>query len=488
MYYKCSTEPAAGQRRPRIPTRRRISRAQAGVSSRVELDTLTGLPTRSAFTHVLHSSLQPAIGTASAQDAELIFINLDRYARFNEALGQAQGDALLQCLAARLRTACPNGSTVARWGSDEFVVFAPAGLPGGRLAEHLLDVIGRPLTLDGLTLSCSASLGVVRGNIGRRCLPQQPPHALSPHHHEAVDTPLRWLARAETAMRRAKADGGGRCMVATSTHTGCSASGWTREMLALEARLHQAVGLGSLALHYQPQVEPGTGRPVGLEALLRWHQPGGDLWAPSQFMALAEECGAIVEIGAWVIHEACAQMKRWQAQGLAPLPVSVNVSARQCQDHRLVDVVRSALRNTGLDPALLTLEITETTALVDVDLAAHLLTDLRRLGVGIAIDDFGTGYSSLAHLTRLPLSQIKIDQSFMRRVDQGGQGAAIVRSTIELAHRLGLPVVAEGVESAGQLGFLAAERCDIAQGYFCSRPLAPEAVGPWLQRATSGLN
>jgi diguanylate cyclase (GGDEF)-like protein len=434
-------------------------------------DTLTGLPGRAAFTRLLQLGVHAAVEQSPAPNAELIFIDLDHFARFNQALGQAQGDVLLQRLAVRLRTTAPRDATVARWGSDEFVVWVPSPAPGADLAGQLLDAIGQPLRLDGLTLSCSASLGVAR------LAPAEANHRLQA---EATE---RWLARAETAMRSAKAAGGGRCVQASPTVNGW-ATGWTREMLTLEVRLHQAVRRGDLLLHYQPQVDPASGRAVGLEALLRWRQPGGELWAPGQFMALAEECGAIVEIGAWVIHEACAQMMRWQAQGLTPLPVSVNVSARQCQDHRLVGVVRRALHDTGLDPALLMLEITETAALVEVDLAARLLAELRRLGVGIAMDDFGTGYSSFAHLTHLPLSQIKIDQSFVHQVDQGeGRGAAIVRATIEMAHHLGLPVVAEGVETDQQLSFLAAQRCDIAQGYWCARPLAPQGVEPWLRRA-----
>jgi EAL domain-containing protein (putative c-di-GMP-specific phosphodiesterase class I) len=283
-------------------------------------------------------------------------------------------------------------------------------------------------------------------------------------------------------MRRAKLHGGGRCELAAAGVAGWDL-GWSHDMLALEARLHHAVGVGGLALHYQPQVQPGSGRPVGLEALLRWRQPGGDLWSPEQFLNVAEQCGAIIEIGAWVIHEACAQMMRWQSRGLTPPPVSVNVSARQCLDRRLIAVVRDALASTGLAPDQLTLEITETLALSDVDAAARLFTELRSLGVGISMDDFGAGCSSFAHLTRLPLSQIKIDQSFLHRVEQGSQGAAIVRATIEMAHQLGMPVVAEGVESAGQLDFLVREQCDIAQGYYCARPLAPDATEAWLRAA-----
>jgi diguanylate cyclase (GGDEF)-like protein len=472
---------------PTMPWRR-LSRQPASSLLPDGLDLLTRLPNRATFTHLLQQALRPSDrGGQPLVRAELIFIDLDRFSHVNEALGQARGDALLQRLATRLRTACPRGATLARWGGDEFVMLAPLAplAPSGSpLAERLLDVIGQPLNIAGLTLCCSASLGVTQGegpgpdSAGADILLHQ-----SGPGRDCADL---WLARAEHAMRRAKQQGGGRCELAVAGVSSWN-PGWSHDMLALETRLHHAVGVGGLALHYQPQVQPHSGRPVGLEALLRWRQPDGELWSPGQFLNVAERCGAMIEIGAWVIQEACAQMVRWQALGLTPLPVSVNISARQCLDPRLIDVVHDALASTGLAPDRLTLEVTESLALCDVDTAARLFTELRRLGVGISMDDFGAGCSSFAHLARLPLSQLKLDQSFVHRVEQdgqGGQGAAIVRATIELAHQLGMPVVAEGVESAGQLSFLVREQCDIAQGYYCARPLTPDATEDWLRAAT----
>jgi diguanylate cyclase (GGDEF)-like protein len=411
-------------------------------------------------------ALRQAAGAAS-----LYFIDLDRYSRFNEALGQAAGDQVLVRIATRLQQASPDGASLLRWGGDEFVLLVPQGAlapgqtPAG-LGQQLLEAISRPLQVDGLGLVSTASLGHAHtGQVGPTCA------AL--------------LAAAEAAMRRAKLRGGARCEQG-GTGAPDAAPHWTREALVLESRLHDAVGTGTLALHYQPQVQIGSGRTVGMEALLRWRQPDGSLWAPGRFLPVAEQCGAIIEIGAWVLHEACAQMMRWQAQGLAAVPVSVNVSARQCLDQHLPGTVRSALAGSGLPAALLNLEITESAALADLDNASRLLGELRGLGVGISMDDFGTGYSSLALLSRLPISQLKIDQSFVQRLDDGSpaaHGAAIVRATIELAHGLGMPVVAEGVESADQLRLLGSERCDYAQGYYCSRPLAAHAAQRWL-RAT----
>jgi EAL domain-containing protein (putative c-di-GMP-specific phosphodiesterase class I) len=351
---------------------------------------------------------------------------------------------------------------VGRWGGDEFVVLIDEQTPAHAvraLAEQLLRAASRCQVVDGLEMQCTCSIG-----IASTLADSAEPEVL--------------VAAAEAAMRRAKALGGGRCEWPATARPA-----WTRDLLVLEERLRQAIGTGGFVLHYQPQVDMVSGKPVGLEALVRWRQANGDLWSPGRFLAVAEESGAILGIGAWVVREAADQMMSWLALGLPALPVSVNVSARQCRDRHLVDLVGQVLADTGLPPELLKLEITETTAMSDVEEVRVLLGELRALGVGVSVDDFGTGYSSFAHLTRLPIDQIKIDQSFVHEVEDGPNGAAIVRATIKLAHELGVPVVAEGVESAGQMKFLAAQKCDIAQGYYCSHPLAADAAEQWMRAA-----
>jgi diguanylate cyclase (GGDEF)-like protein len=419
-------------------------------------DPLTGLPNRL----LLAERLDDLIGRG--QRVALLLIDLDRFSRINEALGQRHGDAVLHAVAARLVEASPPGTSVGRWGGDEFVVLVDDHTPAHALrsvAERLLGAVAADQQVDGLTLQCTCSIGIAS--------------TLT----DATE-PEMLVAAAESGMRRAKALGGARC-----EWPAASRPAWTREVLVLEERLRLAIGSGGFVLHYQPQIDLKTRRPVGLEALLRWRQSNGDLWSPGRFLNVAEESGAILDIGAWVLREAASQMMIWRTQGLPPLPVSVNVSARQCRDSHLVDLVTQVLADTGLPPGLLKLEITETTAMSDVEQVRVLLGELRALGVGVSVDDFGTGYSSFAHLTRLPIDQIKIDQSFVHDVEQGPNGAAIVRATIKLAHELGVPVVAEGVESAGQMHFLASHACDIAQGYFCSHPLAPDAAEQWMRAA-----
>lgn len=279
-------------------------------------------------------------------------------------------------------------------------------------------------------------------------------------------------------MMRAKAAGGGRFEFYTS-----GMSTLTRDWLALENRLRQALDAGEFVLHYQIQTDLRSGRPIGLEALLRWRQEDGELWAPARFLSITEETGLIVAVGNWVIREATQQLRRWIDAGVTPVPVSVNVSARQCMDSHLIDVIAGALKEANVPASLLKVEITESTAMADLDHLRQLLLQLRQLGVAIALDDFGTGFSSLAHLKRFPVDQIKIDPSFIADIHRDPNGAAIVRATIALAHGLGVPVVAEGVENEAQIRFLREHRCDIVQGYLYGRPGSPDAIREVLTSA-----
>ena len=224
-----------------------------------------------------------------------------------------------------------------------------------------------------------------------------------------------------------------------------------------------------------------TGETVGLEALLRWHQPDGSVWSPPRFLQVAESSDVMLQLGEWVIDQAIAQQARWMADGVDVVPVSVNVSARQCLDLHLVDLVRRTLKRHHIAAHLVKIEVTETTAMSDVHHVGQLLQDLRDVGVGVAVDDFGTGYSSLAHLRCLPVDQLKIDQTFVRDIGHDRYGAAVVRAMISLGHELGVPVVAEGVESETQINFLTLHQCDIAQGYYFAQPLDGRSAGEYLQ-------
>ncbi|WP_293993893.1 EAL domain-containing protein [Sphaerotilus sp.] len=436
------------------------ARAEQAVEHGSTHDGLTGLPNRVLLTNLLAHAL--AHGRHQHQALAVLFIDLDRFGRINDSLGQRQGDEVLEAVAARMRRVFRPHDTIARWGNDQFVVLiedVTSREVVAALAAQLIDVVARDLRVDDTAIACTCSVGI----------------ALSPDDAQVPDG---LLTMAETAMARAKAAGGGRFEFYTS-----GMSTLTRDWLALENRLRHALESNEFVLHYQIQTDLRTGRPVGLEALLRWRQDDGELWAPARFLSITEETGLIVAVGNWVIREATAQVRRWIDAGVTPVPVSVNVSARQCMDSHLIDVIAGALRDANVPASLLKVEITESTAMADLDHLKQLLMQLRQLGVAIALDDFGTGFSSLAHLKRFPVDQIKIDPSFIADIHRDPNGAAIVRATIALAHGLGVPVVAEGVENEAQIRFLREHDCDIVQGYLYGRPGTPDAVREALTSA-----
>jgi diguanylate cyclase (GGDEF)-like protein/PAS domain S-box-containing protein len=423
-------------------------------------DPLTGLPNRA----LLADRFQHAIAGAQRDGSQvgLLFIDIDRFKRINDSLGHHHGDAVLQAIAQRLQAGCAPHDTVARWGGDEFVVLLEPAVNrevAAARAAQLIAAVAAEIQIDGVEVACGCSVGIV----------------LAPQDGSYGDA---LIAMADAAMDRAKARGGMRFELHAA-----EIPGWTRAGLALETRLRHGLEDHCFELHYQPQVHVASGRAVGLEALLRWRQPDGELWSPSRFLAVTEETGLILAIGEWVVREAVAQIARWRDLGLPLLPVSVNVSARQCLDRSLVHIVAGALADNAVPAALLKIEITESAAMADLGQLHGLLTDLRALGVGVAMDDFGTGYSSLAHLRRFPVDQIKIDPSFISDITQDPNGAAIVRATIALAHSLGLPVVAEGVESDEQMRFLTLHGCDIVQGYLHAMPQSASDLASYLRRS-----
>ncbi len=421
-------------------------------------DLLTGLPNRALLLDRLHQALANARrrGTLVA----LLFVDLDRFKRINDSLGHYVGDKVLQIVAERLQASVRTGDTVARWGGDEFIIMMDNLHDRSAViavARKLLELLEREVEAEGgtdLVLSCSVGISV------------------GPQDSADAET---LLSMADKAMYRGKIEGG-----ASYTFYAPEMNTWSRDRLSMETALRHALANQEFELFYQPQVDIGSGRLAGLEALIRWHRPGNGLVRPEVFIAAAEETGIIRSIGDWAIREAAMQAARWHAEGLEGVPLAVNVSARQCSDMAIVDTIREALADSGLPPHMLKVELTESTAMHDPERAAELLRRIDALGVGIAVDDFGTGYSSLSLLKRFPISELKIDRSFVGDIAGDNDDAAIVRGTIALAHGLGMKVVAEGVETEPQLGFLAQYGCNLAQGYLFAQPLPAGEIRGWL--------
>ena len=411
-------------------------------------DPLTRLPNRLLF----RDRLAQALALAERREELLagMFLDLDRFKNINDTLGHAAGDRLLQEVGRRLTRRLRDGDTVARLGGDEFMLVLP-GLQhaedAARLGREILEVLQPAVELDGHELRVTGSLGV----------------ALFPHDGRDVETLVK---HADIALYRAKECGRANCQLYSPGMNVRSL-----ELLTLESRLRAAVERGEFVLHYQPQVELGSGRIAGVEALLRWRGPGGQLVPPDQFIPLCEDTGLIVPVGAWALREACRQRRLWNDSGVPPFPVAVNLSPRQLSQPGLVALVRQALAEARLEPSELELELTESGIMQGPASAADLLRDLRSAGVSLSIDDFGTGYSSLSALRSFPIQGLKIDRSFVRDCTVDADDAALVRAIISMAQSLKLRVVAEGVETGDQRDFLRRHGCQLAQGYLFGRPL-----------------
>jgi diguanylate cyclase (GGDEF)-like protein/PAS domain S-box-containing protein len=423
-------------------------------------DALTDLPNRMLF----HDRLTQALAQARRRGHGLavLFMDLDQFKRVNDTLGHGAGDRLLQDVAGRLREAVRESDTVARVGGDEFTLLLPhvgGGEDAAKVAQTVLATIARPAEIDGNRLYVTTSIGI----------------SLYPDDGTEAEA---LLTSADIALYRAKELGGNGyqlCTPAMNAHS--------RARLTLEGDLRLALERRELRLLYQPQVAVASGEMVGVEALLRWRHPRRGLIAPDEFIEVAEEARLIVPIGEWVLRTACAQARRWRRRGLAGLRVAVNLSARQFQSRDLLPTLESVLRETGLEAEGLDLEITESVAMQNVDLTVELLRALRAMGLRIAMDDFGTGHASLSYLQQFPLDALKIDRRFVGELAGGGGGCAIVTAIIDLAHGLGLQVIAEGVETAAQLAALRERRCDQCQGFLISPPLRASKVEPfWAGR------
>ena len=419
-------------------------------------DALTDLPNRT----LLYDRLQQAIliGKREQHPLALLVMDLDRFKEINDTFGHHAGDDLLRQLATRLKAHLRESDTVSRLGGDEFAVI----LPGVRdengamlAASRLLESLMQPVTIEGEQLEMRASIGIV----------------LFPRHGEDADTLLR---HGDAAMYQAKRGGSGTAIYVPE-------AGSDAHDLTLTFELRRAIDEGGLVLHYQPVLECGSGEMVGVEALVRWQHPRHGLIGPDRFIAIAEQSRLIRPLGRRVIEAAVAQQELWWKQGLK-LRMAVNLSMRNLQDPELVPCVVRVLERHAVRPDWLTLEITESTLMADADETLKVLTPLKAMGVRIAIDDFGTGFSSLTHLKRLPIDELKIDKSFVTEMASKPKDSLIVRSTVDLAHALGLVAVAEGVEHQEALEMLRKHGCDLAQGYFFSRPVVADQIMRWTEQ------
>ncbi len=423
-------------------------------------DALTGLPNRNLF----QDRLEQAIAYAARYGHQLwvVVLDLDNFKLINDTLGHAVGDSLLQTVAGRLRSALRDSDTVARLGGDEFILLLPDqpgqtdGTLSPRTVQAVLDAVSAPMRLGAHDLALTCSMGV------------------SVYPRDG-DTAPSLFKHADIALYRAKDGGRNQLQFYTS-----EMNARVTERTLIEGHLRNALTRHEFLLYFQPRVDCATGRVAGLEALLRWRQPELGLVPPDRFIGVAEETGRILEIGGWVLYEACRQARVWQVAGLPKVPVAVNVSVRQFRQAGFVQEVLGALEAAGLAPEYLELELTESLMMQNIESVIVAMRQLKELGVRLSIDDFGTGYSSLSYLRRFPLDYLKIDRSFVRDMLNDAPGSAIVRSMITLGHSLGCRIIAEGVETRDQLGYLTQEGCDEIQGYLCSRPVPVELAAELL--------
>ncbi len=429
--------------------RTRRQQAEEQVRFLANYDALTGLVNRS----VLQDRLSQALASARrhGEKVAVLFLDVDHFKHINDSLGHSVGDLLLKEVAARLKKLARVEDTVSRIHGDEFVVVltgvkdvAAAALA----ADRILQLVATEFMVEGHSLNVSCSLGI----------------SIFPDHGTDGESLIK---SADAAMYWAKENGRNNFQYFTQ-----DMSSRAMERLTLENSLRSALERKQFFLEYQPQLNYKTGKIVGAEALLRWRHPKLGLIPPSEFIPIAENNGMIVPIGDWVLRTACAQARRWQEEGLGPLPVAVNVSAVQFRQKRFLQVIRNVLDETGLSAQHLELELTESLLLSTGDRMLSVLRQLTEMGLKLSIDDFGTGYSSLIYLKHLPVYKLKIDRSFVQDLTVDSDNAAITATVINMAKTLNLKVIAEGVETEEQLQFLREHNCDEVQGYYFSKPLA----------------
>lgn len=420
-------------------------------------DALTGLPNRTLLLDRLTQALH---GAQRKQNCVgVLFLDLDHFKTINDSQGHGVGDQLLQAISQRLRHVIRQEDTLARQGGDEFILVLtdlPNPAAAGWVAQHLLQALRAPFVMDQQVLHVAASIGI------------------SLYPLDATD-PSTLIRFADSAMYQAKADG--RADYAFFT---AELNARVSEQFTLSNELRRALEQDEFVLYYQPQIDLATGQPVGVEALIRWRHPQRGLIPPVQFITVAEETGLIGPMGEWTLRTACAQNRLWQNAGVPPLPVAVNLSAKQWLQSHLEQQVVEALEAAGLEPRFLELEITESLLMRDTDQMIGTMRRLQGRGVQFAVDDFGTGYSSLSYLKRLPVNRLKIDRSFVRDIPANTDDVAIAAAIIQMGKSLRLNVVAEGVETPEQLRFLGEQGCDVVQGYHFSKPLPAGECAEYL--------
>ena len=434
-------------------------------------DTLTGLPNRRLFREQLDRAIAHA--RRAGNGLAMLFIDLDNFKRVNDTLGHQAGDELLQRTAERMlevvrgtdwvgrESRAPlDGDSVARLGGDEFIVLLPdiaAPTDAAAVAQRVLDALSRPFPIAGHEFQVGASVGITT----------------FPGDGASAEELVR---NGDAAMYHAKSLGKGNYQFYDANMNEAA-----RERVRLESALRRALRGDELVLHYQPQYEAASGEIVAFEALVRWQHPERGLLLPGSFIRVAEESGLVRELGQWVLDRACRQAREWRDAGLRPVRMCVNVSNVQFKDPHFDDTVERTLSESGLDPASLELELTETSVMDSEARSKELLSGLKRLGVTVAMDDFGTGYSSLAALRRLPLDVLKIDRSFVRDIETDADDDAIVAAIVSMGRTLGLRLVAEGVETRAQLERVRACGCHVVQGFLLSRPLTSQAAQALLE-------
>ncbi|WP_414548531.1 EAL domain-containing protein [Anabaena sp. CCY 0017] len=421
-------------------------------------DLLTGLPNRLLFNELLDKAVPNAV--RNQESLAVMFLDLDRFKVINDTLGHTLGDRLLQEVAERLNNFLRGGDTVARWGGDEFTILLPHVKyleEVSQVAQRILQALEEVFYLDGHELYVSASIGI----------------ALLDKNSSNAET---LIQHADTALYYAKDKGRNNYQFYTN-----NLDVKNPELLSLEKSLRYALEREELTIYYQPRVNISSRKITGTEALLRWQHPDMGLIAPSVFIPLAETSGLIIPIGEWVLRTACMQNKAWQQQGLPPLTIAVNLSPKQFRQPKLVETVAKILKETDLEPHFLELEITETTAIEDLDFTRTVLQSLEQMGVKLSIDDFGTGHSSLSRLQLLPFHNLKIDKSFIQELTRNEKVAHIVTAIVTLGRSLGLRLTAEGVEKQEELDFLASINCEDVQGFFFYRPLSVDKITEVLQ-------
>ncbi|MBK5397369.1 EAL domain-containing protein [Pseudomonas sp. TH39(2020)] len=427
------------------------------VSHLLQYDVLTELPNSTLLGDRLNQSL--ALSRRHDKQLAVMFLGLDRFKRINNALGHPAGDEMLKQVGRNLVATVRESDSVFRYGSDEFVVILadvrhPQQTKG--IAEKLLNAIRAPQHIAGHDLIVTASLGI------------------SIYPDDGFDA-IALIKKAETAMRNVKESGPNDFSFFID-----EMNQRARDQQSIESGIRLALERNEFVLHYQPKLDLVSGQVVGAEALIRWQKPGHGLVYPSDFISIAEDSGLIVPLSKWVLAEACRQACAWQAAGLPKICMSVNMSAIDFRQRDFVDSIEQTLKQTGLEPALLELEITEGVLMQNVETTVNALTRLKVMGVRLAIDDFGTGYSSLSYLRRFPIDVLKIDQSFIRGLSSDSNDAALVSAIISLGRSLKLTIIAEGVETLEQLDFLKAHQCEEGQGFYFSKAVEPDAFVRYL--------